>query len=100
MSIPEFTKEKLLGLVRQEGPPEKSVEILVGLDRWLARGDGVAVYQNVDLSHPEIGHLQFASFGSPEAIFPDDPPDRLPDMNGRINWRYSLIGTYRGEVLQ
>jgi hypothetical protein len=70
------------------------------VNRWLARGDGVAVYKNVDLGHPEIGHEQFVSFGSPEAqLETNDPPQRLPDIGNQINWRYSLQGTYRGEPL-
>jgi hypothetical protein len=67
--------------------------------RWLARGDGIAVYRNEDLGHPEIGHLQFLSFGSHEAqLETDTPPERLPDIGSRINWRYRLAGTYRRKV--
>lgn len=67
-------------------------------NRWLAAGKGVAVYQNQDMNHPELGHKRFASFGTPEAQFEDDePPKQLPDFPGEINWRYQLIGTYRGE---
>lgn len=74
-------------------PDDPATEAQVGV--WLARGDGIAVYENQDLGHPDLGHRQFASFGSPEAMFPDAPPERLPDFPGQINWRYSLVGTYQ-----
>jgi hypothetical protein len=70
------------------------------VNKWLARGDGVAVYQNQDLSHPEIGHRQYLSYGSPEAqLEVDEPPERMPDIGQAINWRYTLVGKHRGEPL-
>lgn len=68
--------------------------------RWLDRGDGVAVYRNADLGHPEIGHLQFVSYGSKDAqIESDEPPQKMPDIGGAINWRYQLHATVkRSEV--
>ena len=66
--------------------------------RWLERGDGVAVYENQDFGHPDLGHLQFVSYGSPAAQLETDvPPQRLPDIGNAINWRYQLVFTYRGE---
>jgi len=63
---------------------------------WLDRGDGIAVYENHDLSHPEQGHRQFVSYGSPTAQIEEDyPPKRLPDIGSKINWRYQLIGTLK-----
>lgn len=72
---------------------------------WLERGDGAAIYENQDLGHPDVGHVQITSFGSGAAQLEADrypdltqfPPTRLPDIGNRINWRYQLIGTYRGE---
>lgn len=70
------------------------------VNRWLERGDGIAVYENHDLGHPELGHRQFLSYGSPAAQFEtDEPPQRLPDFPQKINWRYTLVGVYRGEPL-
>lgn len=75
------------------------------VNRWIRRGDGVAVYENKDLGHPALGHKIFVSFGSTEAqLEVEEPPERLPDglapdTTGGINWRYCLIGTYRGEEL-
>ena len=70
------------------------------VNKWLARGDGVAVYENVDFGHPHQGDIKLVSFGSPEAqIETVDAPTRLPDIGGDINWRYQLAGTYQGETL-
>ena len=67
---------------------------------WLARGDGVAVYQNQDMGHPALGETRLVSYGSPTAqLETDDPPVRLPDIGYAINWRYQLVGVYRGSVL-
>jgi hypothetical protein len=64
--------------------------------RWLERGDGVAVYQNVALDSANAGHRQFVSFGSEAAqLEVEEPPTRLPDIGGAINWRYQLEATVR-----
>lgn len=71
------------------------------VNRWLVRGDGVAVYRNVDMGHPDMGHRQFVSYGSPAAQLEGaTPPDRLPDIGSAINWRYRLEAVYRGSVIQ
>lgn len=76
------------------GLGDRQLAVLAG---WLERGDGVAVYQNQDLDHPELGHYQLVSYGSTVAqIETEEPPARMPDIGGAINWRYQLIGTYRG----
>jgi hypothetical protein len=60
---------------------------------WLDNGKGCAVYRNQDLGHVDLGHRQFVSFGTPEAqIETPEPPSRLPDIGGAINWRYALEG--------
>ena len=70
------------------------------VNRWLERGDGVAVYENQDLGHPEVGWPRLASYGGPEAMLvTDEPPQRLPDTPKHINWRYQLVAVYRGEPL-
>jgi hypothetical protein len=62
---------------------------------WLERGDGVAVYASADFG-PDYGHRQFVSFGSVRAQIEDnEPPTRLPDIGGSINWRYQLEATIR-----
>jgi hypothetical protein len=63
------------------------------IDRWLARGDGAAIYRNNDLGHPEIGMPRIVSYGSPAAqLEVAEPPARLPDglPAGAINWRFGL----------
>lgn len=68
--------------------------------RWLARGDGVAVYRNEDFGSPELGHRQFVSYGSAAAqLEVAEPPTRLPDIGHAINYRYQLVGTYKGDPL-
>lgn len=67
---------------------------------WLARGDGIAVYENQDLGHYNLGLRQYVSCGSSSAqIETNEPPQRMPDIDGYINWRYQLIGVYKGEQL-
>lgn len=66
----------------------------ITIQRWLDRGDGAAVYQNHAMNHSKCGHTKVVSFGSPKAqIETDEPPERLPDIGGEINWMYRLIGT-------
>lgn len=81
------------------------------LTRAIGRGDGVAVYVNEDLGHPNIGQWQIMSYGGPDAqletredwgegdlrrnndyfVHGQDVLRRtLPDIGGRINWRYQL----------
>ena len=89
--------------------PEMSVERLkelldVGLrpivNRWLRRGDGVAVYGCVALDSSQYGTKQFMSFGSKESQWEGgEPPTRMPDIGRQINWSYQLLGTYRGEEI-
>ena len=70
------------------------------VNRWLARGDGIAVYANHDLGSRELGHQKFVSFGGGAAqLETSTPPDRLPDIGQTINWRYWLEGVYRGDGL-
>jgi hypothetical protein len=70
-------------------------EVMELVSRWLARGDGAAVYENQDFGHRDLGQCQIMSYGSPAAqLETADPPERLPDIGGRINWRYRLVGTY------
>lgn len=66
--------------------------------QWITRGDGVAIYRNMDLGHRDNGALKIASFGSSLAQIETDEehlPTTLPDIGGVINWRYQLVGWYR-----
>jgi hypothetical protein len=75
-------------------------ELYPQVNKWLERGDGIAVYENHDFGSATMGHRQFVSYGSPSAMLEVDvPPQRLPDIGNAINWRFQLIGVYRGELL-
>lgn len=66
------------------------------INQWIEDGKGVAVYENVDLGHPECGHRQYLTV----TTFKDGvAPETLPDFPDRINWRYRLVGIYTGPVI-
>ena len=89
---PEFTKTQIESMLDSQNWPI--------VNRWLARGDGIAVYENHNIGSDGAGHRQFPSFGSSAAqLETETPPKRLPDIGGHINWAYQLIGTYRGALL-
>jgi len=70
------------------------------VNEWLARGDGIAVYQNEDLGSRNVGARRFVSFGSHDAMIEtDDPTRQMPGARGEITWRYQLEATYRGAPL-
>lgn len=88
-----------------EGPEEaKWLEMTVAhINVWLARGDTVCFYRNVDLGHRDVGFIKIVSYGSPEAQLEreqfSEPPTRLPDIGTEFNWRYRLFATYEGAPL-
>ena len=46
--------------------------------RWLDRGDGCAVYENMAMDSALLGHRKYTNFGSPAAqLEVDDPPVRI-----------------------
>lgn len=103
----EFTAEEIVATLREWGSGDgafdasgwlsQTVELM---NRWIQRGDGIAIYENQDLGHRELGDKRFVSFGSAAAqLETDTPPKQLPDTRTSINWRYVLIGTYKGDPL-
>lgn len=76
----------------KQGLDSLSLELV---NQWLGDGKGVAVYENVDLGHPECGHRQYLT----TTTFKGDVPETLPDFPDRINWRYRLVGIYAGEQI-
>lgn len=71
------------------------------VNKWLARGDGIAVYRNQAMDSSNLGHRQFVSYGSRQAqLDMEDPPQRLPDIGGQINWPYQLEGIYWGPKIE
>ncbi|HEY2641779.1 MAG TPA: hypothetical protein VGI66_18055 [Streptosporangiaceae bacterium] len=102
MAAKEYTGQELADLIAIIGmdDPEWVGQVVVAISKWVERGDGVAVYENHDLGHHELGHHKIVSYGSPAAMLEmDTPPERLPDIGSSINWRYTLVGTYRGAPL-
>lgn len=103
----QLTAQDVVAMLREwggvDGTPEAAAWLTTTLRQmndWLARGDGIAVYTNEDLGHPDLGDKRFVSYGSQAAqLETDTPPEQLPDTTMSINWRYRLTGTYRGEVL-
>jgi hypothetical protein len=90
-----FTDETF-GAWVSERYEDQAPEVIAQVGRWLARGDGAAVYENHDLSSAGVGEPRIVSFGSPAAqLETAEPPATLPDIGGAINWRFQLIGTYR-----
>ena len=90
-----FTDETFAAWV-SERYEDQAPEVMELVGRWLARGDGAAVYENHDLSSRSVGEPRIVSYGSLAAqLETAEPPATLPDIGGAINWRFQLIGTYR-----
>lgn len=97
----ELTPEQMRDyIVRQYVDPEQVQVAIDMVNRWLARGDKAAVYENQDLGHPDLGMCKITSYGSPAAQLESlEPPDRMPDIGSQVNWRYGLAYTcVRGPV--
>jgi len=59
-------------------------------ERWLARGDAIAVFRNHDLGHPQVGHTLFVPLDSEERGQVEVGRTRAPDGNHGLGWRYLL----------
>lgn len=74
------------------------------VNRWLLRGDGIAVYVSQAMDSGRYGEHQFVSYGSAVCqleVSEAQLPKRLPDGIGKmINWAYQLDGVYRGAILE
>lgn len=91
-----LTFQEFCDLLDEAGFPD---DVWTSFDAWFARGDGAAIYVNHDLGSPEVGQIRIASYGSEVAqIESPEPPDRLPDIGGQINWRWVLEAVYRPEA--
>jgi hypothetical protein len=64
-----YTQAEFVMLLAEEYKAD-ACSVASQVNRWLARGDGAAVYRNQDLGHPEYGAVRIASFGSPAAQLP------------------------------
>lgn len=97
-----FTTDELRALLAEEfiGHEQERETARALMNRWLSRGDGIAVYRNQALDSQDRGARRFLSFGSPAAQLESaEPPVRMPDIGGVIGWKYVLVGTYRGANL-
>lgn len=95
----EYTENEIREIIADWG--DAAPQVLETVNLWLARGDGVAVYENQDLGHPEGGERRLMSYGSEKAqVESDVPPERMPDIGHQINWRYVLVGCYRSDPLK
>lgn len=102
-----LTREQAREHVEDEFADDHALDAaLRTINAWLRRGDGMAIYRNEDFGSPNMGQRKFTSFGSEDALLEPQhldeggqPPTRLPDTTTDINWRYILVGTYRGEAL-
>jgi hypothetical protein len=100
MSVEHFTIAQLQEFLTSTFADDSFVDAVWDqINVWFERGDGIAIYENVDLGHYDLGHVKFASFGSPAAqLEVDEPPQTLPDIGGQINYRYYLKAVYRPEI--
>lgn len=105
----ELTAPEVVAMLSEWGGVDDSAdsrlwlaETTAQMNRWIQRGDGIAVYENQDMGHPELGDKRFVSYGSAAAqLETDTPPGTLPDgIGGTVNWRYQLKGMYRGAPLE
>ena len=66
--------------------------------RVASRADYILVYRNEELGHPEAGTVQITSYGSEasqlEGVIFGLPPQTMPDIGRRINWRFQLVGVF------
>lgn len=93
-----LTKEQALEMAERACNVEAHRELF---NRWLARGDGMAFYENKAGDSSKCGHVIVMSFGSPAALIEtEEAPEQMPDT-GKFStpWAYRLVGTYKGEAL-
>jgi hypothetical protein len=101
-TLKELDREGLQALLVARGWQRiKAAEAGEQVVVWFERGDVALVYENLDLSSPEVGAFKLVSYGGPAAQleFEQYPtyPVTLPDIGQQINWRYQLHAVYRGE---
>lgn len=67
------------------------------VEEWLDGGDGVVVYRNSDLGHPQLGHVVTMVMGPSRTVkTPETVPPRLPDGSWGFGWRYTPYGYFLG----
>lgn len=102
MTTKIYTGAELLALAAESAYDDGQwlARAVGNFNRIISRGDGIAVYENAEIGHPEAGHRKYVSYGgTPEAQLAGfTPPQRLPDFPSEINWRYQLAGMCREPV--
>jgi len=78
-----------ISFIRLESQEEPDVgeEALAAMRK---RGGTWAAYQNMDMGHPDLGGVRCLKIG-PDCTF-HGPPDRMPDTQHGIGWRYLHVG--------
>lgn len=61
------------------------------LEHMKKQGGNWAAYCNMDLGHPDLGHLKFIKWGE-DCTLAEAPKPKLPDFPNTINWRYQYVG--------
>ena len=93
MTAPVWTEEQLRTWVEHQGQDDPSwlAQVSELTERWLARGDGVAVFENHDLGHRDLGQGRLCSYGSAQAQLEpfcarcSQPLERV-DVNGLLEF--------------
>lgn len=99
--VREWSRDELIEHLKAKGGDDPSYfnDACRMINKWLVRGDGAAIYQNELIGASPLD-TEIVSFGSPKTqLETESPPSQMPDIGNRINWRYWLAGTYRGEQL-
>jgi len=80
------------------GDTKPGPEALADMRKFAAATPGTtwAAYQNHDMGHPNLGHLQFLAVG-PGCTF-KTPPRNSPDTPSGLGWRYLHVGTVNLET--
>ncbi len=73
------------------GADQKHETAPEALKQMQKQGGNWAAYCNMDLGHPELGHLKFIKYGK-GCTLNKPPKPRLPDFPNAINWRYQYVG--------
>ena len=92
MRLSKVEFDNILDLVAREMGTKARKQVL----GWVERGDGCAIYSNVDLGSRGVGQQIYVSYGGKYAqLEGDEPPKVLPDIGSQINWMYHLKSFYR-----
>lgn len=77
-------------LLAPETKPDKTALSQMKIGVKMYPGVRYAAYQNHDIGHAQLGHLQFLAVG-PNNTYKEAPP-RFPDTQSAIGWRYVHVG--------